>query len=102
MGEEQREADAARTRDIVAEARRLREVIAVAEAELVRAHADAYELVQEQTDRLRDASTREREMPLRSMAAELAVDARVSDRTVQSRLFEAHRTVTQYPATWDV
>ena len=33
-------------------------------------------------------------MPLRSMAAELAVDARVSDRTVQSRLFEAHRTVT--------
>ncbi len=100
-GDEQREADALRTRALVAEARRLREVIAAAEAELVRTHAEAYELVQEQTDRLRDASTREREMPLRSMAAELAVDARVSDRTVQSRLFEAHRTVTQYLATWE-
>ncbi len=100
-GDEQREADAIRTRQLVAEARRLREVIAAAEAELERAHADAYELVQEQTDRLRDASTREREMPFRSMAAELAVDARVSDRTVQSRLFEAHRTVTQYSATWE-
>ncbi|MDZ8274813.1 DUF222 domain-containing protein [Microbacterium aquimaris] len=100
-GDEQRGADALRTRALVAEARRLREVIAAAEAELERTHAEAYALVQEQTDRLRDASTREREMPLRSMAAELAVAARVSDRTVQSRLFEAHRTVTQYPATWE-
>ena len=40
-------------------------------------------------------------MPLRSMAAELAVDARVSDRTLQSQLFEAHRTVTQFGASWE-
>ncbi|MAP63633.1 MAG: HNH endonuclease [Microbacterium sp.] len=96
-----READAARTRVLVAEARRLREAIAAAEADLARTHAEAFDLVQEQTGRLRDASTREREMPLRSMAAEFAVDARVNDRTMQSRLFEAHRTVTQFPARWE-
>ena len=102
MGDvEQREADAFRTRELVAEARRLRGVIAAAEAELARTHADAFALAQEQTSRLRDASTREREMPLRSMAAELAVDARVSDRTLQTQLFEAHRTVTQFGASWE-
>ena len=99
--DEQREADAFRTRELVAEARRLRGAIAAAEAELERTHADAYALVQEQTARLRDVSTREREMPLRSMAAELAVDARVSDRTVQTQLFEAHRTVTQFGSSWE-
>ncbi|MAM53236.1 MAG: hypothetical protein CMH35_00005, partial [Microbacterium sp.] len=61
MGDvEQREADAFRTRELVAEARRLRGVIAAAEAELARTHADAFALAQEQTSRLRDASTRER------------------------------------------
>ncbi|GAA1954205.1 HNH endonuclease signature motif containing protein [Microbacterium aquimaris] len=100
-GDEQREADALRTRELVDEARRFRALAAYALAELERTRADAYELAQEQTDRLRDASTREREMPLRSMAAELAVDARVNDRTLQTQLFEAHRTVTQYAATWE-
>jgi hypothetical protein len=100
-GDEQREADALRTRELVDEARRFRALAAYALAELERTHADAYELAQEQTERLRDASTREREMPLRSMAAELAVDARVNDRTLQTQLFEAHRTVTQYGATWE-
>ncbi|MDZ8201286.1 DUF222 domain-containing protein [Microbacterium sp. SSW1-59] len=101
MGDqEQREADALRTRELVAEARRLRQVIAAAEADLARTHADAFALAEEQTGRLREASTREREMPLRSMAAEFAVDARTSDRTMQTHLFEAHRTVTQFPTTW--
>ena len=99
--EKQREADALRTRELVAEASRFRALAAYALAELERTHADAFALVQEQTSRLRDASTREREMPLRSMAAELAVDARVSDRTLQSQLFEAHRTVTQFAASWE-
>ena len=99
--EKQREADALRTRELVAEARRLRVMIAAAEAELARTHADAYALTQEQMARLRDASTREREMPLRSMAAELAVDARVSDRTLQTQLFEAHRTMTEFQASWE-
>ena len=99
--EDRRETDSTRTRDLFAEARRLRGVIAAAEAELARTHADAFALTQEQTSRLRDASTREREMPLRSMAAELAVDARVSDRTLQTQLFEAHRTVTQFGASWE-
>ena len=99
--DEQREADASRTRELVAEAARFRALAAYALAELERTHADAYALAQEQTSRLRDATTREREMPLRSMAAELAVDARVSDRTVQSQLFEAHRTVTQFQGSWE-
>ena len=99
--ETQREADASRTRELVAEAARFRALAAYALAELERTHANAYALVQEQMARLRDASTREREMPLRSMAAELAVDARVSDRTVQTQLFEAHRTVTEFAASWE-
>ena len=99
--EKQREADALRTRELVAEASRFRALAAYALAELERTHADAYALTQEQTARLRDASTREREMPLRSMAAELAVDARVSDRTLQTQLFEAHRTMTEFQASWE-
>ncbi|MDZ8170719.1 HNH endonuclease signature motif containing protein [Microbacterium xanthum] len=98
--ERQREADAARTRELVAAISELDAAEARIQAERARLYADAFELTQEQTARLREASTREREMPLRAMAAELAVAKRVSDRTMQTHLFDAYRTVNDYAATW--
>ena len=94
-------ADRVRTRELVAEIAAFDVAEARIQAERERLYAEAYDLAQQQTARLRDASTREREMPLRAMAAELAVAKRVSDRTMQTRLFEAHRTVTQFPAAWE-
>ena len=94
-------ADRVRTRELVAEIAAFDAAEARIQAERERLYAEAYALTQQQTARLRDASTREREMPLRAMAAELAVAKRVSDRTMQTRLFEAHRTVTQFPAAWE-
>ena len=94
-------ADRVRTRELVAEIAAFDAAEARIQAERERLYAEAYDLAQQQTARLRDASTREREMPLRAMAAELAVAKRVSDRTMQTRLFEAHRTVTQFPAAWE-
>ena len=94
-------ADRVRTRELVAEIAAFDVAEARIQAERERLYAEAYDLAQQQTARLRDASTREREMPLRAMAAELAVAKRVSDRTMQTRLFDAHRTVTQFPAAWE-
>ncbi|MDZ8202679.1 DUF222 domain-containing protein [Microbacterium sp. SSW1-59] len=93
-------AEARRTDELVAIAAEVDAAIARLEARRSRALAEAYAISQAQTDRLRDASTREREMPLRAMAAEFAVPARVSDRTMQTRLFDAHRIVTRFPAAW--
>ncbi|MDZ8274844.1 DUF222 domain-containing protein [Microbacterium aquimaris] len=98
--DEQREADAARTRELVAAISELDAAEARIQAERARLYAEAFELTQQQTARLRDASTRAREMPLRAMAAELAVAKRVSDRTMQNHLFDAHRTVNDFTATW--
>ena len=94
-------ADRVRTRELVAEIAAFDVAEARIQAERERLYAEAYDLAQQQTARLRDASTREREVPLRAMAAELAVAKRVSDRTMQTRLFDAHRTVTQFPAAWE-
>ncbi|MDZ8200968.1 DUF222 domain-containing protein [Microbacterium sp. SSW1-59] len=99
--EEPREAEMLRTRELIAEIAAFDAAEARIQAERARLYAEAYDLTQRQTDRLRDASTREREMPLRAMAAEIAVAKRVSDRTMQTHLFEAHRTVTEFAATWE-
>ncbi|MDZ8275119.1 DUF222 domain-containing protein [Microbacterium aquimaris] len=99
--EGQGEAEMLRTRELIAEIAAFDAAEARIQAERARLYAEAYDLTQRQTDRLRDAPTREREMPLRAMAAEIAVAKRVSDRTMQTHLFEAHRTVTEFPATWE-
>jgi hypothetical protein len=46
-------------------------------------------------------STQEREMAIRSIAAEIAVRLRWHDRTVQNRMNEALRLVDDFPATLD-
>ena len=63
--------------------------------------AEAYAFTVEQTERLRSASAREREMPLRAMAAELAVASRMNDRTMQTHLYDAHRLVNDFPDSWN-
>lgn len=64
------------------------------EAQLLSA---AVTLAEEQASR-RPAGTAESDLPLRSIAAELAAALRVSDRTVQRRLSDAHVAVDRFPA----
>ncbi|WP_194384019.1 hypothetical protein [Microbacterium luteum] len=59
-------ADRVRTRELVAEIAAFDVAEARIQAERERLYAEAYDLAQQQTARLRDASTREREMPLRA------------------------------------
>ena len=63
--------------------------------------AEAYAFTVEQTERLRSTSAKEREMPLRAMAAELAVASRMNDRTMQTHLYDAHRLVNDFPDSWN-
>ncbi|MFS0734268.1 DUF222 domain-containing protein [Microbacterium sp. 1P10UB] len=64
------------------------------EAQLLSA---AVALAEEQASR-GPAGTVESDLPLRSIAAELAAALRVSDRTVQRRLSDAHVAVDRFPA----
>lgn len=81
--------------DIVASRAR----VSAEEASMVRRLADAWMLAQEQTSRVAAADTARREMPLRCIAAQIGVEARVNDRTIQSRMFDAWRLVELFPAT---
>ncbi|MDZ8276431.1 DUF222 domain-containing protein [Microbacterium aquimaris] len=94
-------ADAAKTARFALRAKEIAAVKARILAEETALHAEAYAFTVEQTERLRDASTKEREIPLRAMAAEIGAATRESDRTLQTRLFEAHRAVTLFPTTFD-
>ena len=82
-------------RDDVAEFDR---AIAAAEAGRVRVLAQAAGLVDEVTAAI-PARARQADMVLRSVAAELAVAARVSDRSMQRQIGDAASLVTEYPAT---
>lgn len=53
-----------------------------------------------QADRRGTVKASEREMPLRSIAAEFAAALRVSDRTMQSRLRDADDLVRRFPETF--
>jgi len=63
--------------------------IAAFQAFETRALAAAAALGAEQMGRVTSRASRDREMPLRSIAAELAVAVRTSDRTVQRQLNDA-------------
>jgi hypothetical protein len=72
--------------------------IAAAEAGRVRVLARAAGLVDEVTTDI-PARVRQSDMVLRSVAAELAVAARVSDRSMQRQIGDAATLATDYPAT---
>lgn len=75
--------------------------IAAGEAEALRVLAQASVVARERIDKLPSASSRESELPVRAIAAELAVRANESDRTVQRRMEEAHTVATKFAATLD-
>ncbi len=56
-------------------------------------------LAAEQTSRLESGDSRERELPRRSIAAEIGAATRSSDRTVQRRMGEAATLTGDFPAT---
>jgi hypothetical protein len=70
-------------------------------AKKTRLLAEAYALTLEQRSRVGSVSSRERDMPLRSMALELGMAARVNDRSMQSQMFDAHELVHLYPMTME-
>ena len=76
-------------------------VIAAAEGRMLRRLADAWTLAQQQTSRIASADSRRRDMPLRCIAAQVAVELHLNDRTVQSRMYAAWRLVEHFPRTVD-
>ncbi|WP_435526576.1 DUF222 domain-containing protein [Microbacterium aurantiacum] len=70
-------------------------------AERAEIYAEAFAYTQEQTAKIPSATSRERDMPLRAMAAELGPAVHVDDRTMQTHLFEGHRLHTEFTATWE-
>jgi hypothetical protein len=94
-----RDADAASARidsllDELLQIRRQLSALHAREAELM---AAAFDVAREQG--ACDALSRVRDIPLRSMAAQIAAATRVSDRTVHQRLDASVMLVQQFPAT---
>lgn len=75
--------------------------IAAEDARMLRQLADAWALADEQTARLTSRDSRERDMPLRCIAAQIGAELHLDDRTVQTRMHDAHLLVTGFAATVD-
>ncbi|WP_431797908.1 DUF222 domain-containing protein [Microbacterium kunmingense] len=80
---------------------RLQRAEAKIAAEKTRLLAEAYALTVEQRSRIGSVSSRERDMPLRSMALELGMAVRVNDRSMQTQMHDAHELVELFPATME-
>ena len=78
---------------------RLQRAEAKIAAEKTRLLAEAYALTLEQRSRIGSVSSRERDMPLRSMALELGMAVRVNDRSMQTQMHDAHELVHGFPQT---
>ncbi|MDE0546511.1 HNH endonuclease signature motif containing protein [Microbacterium sp. C7(2022)] len=100
IDDEQARADAQRTAAFVGELERIASAEAELQAQKARVLADAYALTEAQKARVASNASRERDMPLRSMAAELAAPMRMNDRTMQTHLYDAHRLVSEYSSTF--
>ena len=96
-----RDVAARKTGEFVDEIMDWRRLIAEAQAGEAAAMAKAYAYAQEQTACLGSTTAKAREMPLRAMAAEIGAATRVNDSTVQNRLFDCHRLVTEYAPTFE-
>ncbi|MDL5486088.1 HNH endonuclease signature motif containing protein [Microbacterium wangruii] len=84
---------------VMAGLERTRQRIAALQAEELRLLARADALAMAQTARLASSTAREREIPLRDIAAEAAAVLRRSDRGMQQRLHDAAVLVTGFAAT---
>ncbi|WP_248240996.1 HNH endonuclease signature motif containing protein [Microbacterium kunmingense] len=97
--EKRRQAEEKRAGVFADELAKLRRRRAALEAKEARLLADAYALTVEQRSRIGSVSSRERDMPLRSMALELGLAVRVNDRSMQSQMHDAHELVERFPQT---
>lgn len=92
------DADAATLAEVVHDIAKANEAISAAQARMTRALARGQQLAGRQTAGS-PAIVRDREMAQRAVAAEVACEMRVSDRTVQRRMNDAAEIVEHYPAT---
>lgn len=70
-------------------------------AELVRLRSEALRIALDEVARSRSRNAREREMPVRSLALEIAVATQSHDLTVQRELSDAHTLTEKFAATVD-
>ncbi|NYF15279.1 hypothetical protein HDC37_000091 [Microbacterium sp. AK009] len=99
--EKRRRAEDKRAGVFADELAKLRRRRAALEAKETRLLADAYALTLKQRSRIGSASSRERDMPLRSMALELGMAVRVNDRSMQTQMHDAHELVHGFPQTME-
>ncbi|GAA1696006.1 HNH endonuclease signature motif containing protein [Microbacterium sediminicola] len=78
----------------------LRSTIATLQAAEIATLAVAMEIAHQEADQLESAASRERDMPLRSIAAEIGAQLRVSDRTIQRQMADAAEQMTRMPAAF--
>ncbi|WP_159499774.1 HNH endonuclease signature motif containing protein [Microbacterium sp. 18062] len=90
------DADYAERASIVAAVVSAERAVAVAQAAAVHAYAKAAAHAERLTA---SRPARDRDMATRALAAEIGCAGRLSDRTVQHRMNDAHATVTTYPET---
>ena len=90
-----------RARDLAIRAEGAARVVAQAQAALARVFAEAAEYGARRVAELASPSSREAELPMRALAAELAAATRMSDRTVQRRMNEAATLAQSFPATFE-
>lgn len=76
-----------------------RRKVAAAQADEIRLLARAHAIASEQTARVPSSEGREREMPARSIAAEIAAALRRPDRGMQNRMHDAAGLVSGFAAT---
>ncbi|MFF2487730.1 HNH endonuclease [Microbacterium sp. NPDC058062] len=93
------EAEAQRAGTLADELRRIQADESALYARRTRLLAEAWEIAEVQTARIPSAASKLREMPLRSMAAELGMAVRMNDRTMQSHLWDAHVLATSFEST---
>jgi hypothetical protein len=88
-------------RDLAVELVEARARVAQAQAAEARVFARAADLGMRRASELGSSSSREAELPFRSLAAELGAAARISDRTVQRQMSDAAMLSEKFPATFD-
>ncbi|WP_163618892.1 DUF222 domain-containing protein [Microbacterium sp. B35-30] len=96
---ERDEVEAQRAGDLAAQLRRIHAEEAALHARKLRLLADAFALAEAQQARIPSARSKERDMPLRALAAELGLAVKVNDRTMQSHMWDAHRLTTSFAVT---
>jgi hypothetical protein len=96
---DQRRAEALRAGAFADELRQIHADEAALHARRIRLLAEAFTLAETQKARIPSARSKERDMPLRALAAELGLAVRMNDRTMQSHMWEASQLATSFPAT---